>query len=247
MLILLGGAVLRISSGDIFLRYVKQGMRPFLLATGLLLVMLGVWALVDLIRSSGQAQAPVGVTVVADDDGHGHGPGHGHGQLRIAWLLLLPVLAILLIAPPALGAYTAEREQAVVLAPVAAFDPLPAGNPVSLLLSDYAVRAVWDDQESLAGHNFELTGFVTPSGPGKKSTSDPTAPWFLTRLALTCCAADAVATKIAVVGANGLPANTWVTITGTWVPSTGQASNASIPLIKVTSIKTIAAPNNPYE
>ena len=147
MLILLGGATLRISISDTFLRYVKPEMRPFLLATGVLLVVLGVWALVDVIRSNhthaavalSQSAGPAVRDDVADLD-HGLDDGHGHGTMRIAWLLLLPVLAILLLAPPALGSYTAEREDSVVVQPtdVSAFDPLPAGNPVAMLVSDYS-------------------------------------------------------------------------------------------------------------
>ncbi|MFZ1853477.1 MAG: hypothetical protein WAU06_01015, partial [Candidatus Nanopelagicales bacterium] len=51
VLILLGGSTLRISIGDTYLRYVKAGMRPYLLVSGAILLMLGVWAMVDIVRS----------------------------------------------------------------------------------------------------------------------------------------------------------------------------------------------------
>ena len=35
--LLVGGAVLRISLTDVYLRYVKEGLRPFLIAAGLLM------------------------------------------------------------------------------------------------------------------------------------------------------------------------------------------------------------------
>lgn len=247
MLMLLGGATLRISMSDIMLRYVKDSMRPYLIATGVLLIMLGIWALVDVIkahrRESAAALAASEAIAEADyiDD-----DGHAHGHMRIAWLLLLPVCAILLVAPPALGAFTAEREQSTVLAPtdIAAFDPLPAGDPVPLMLSDYAVRAIWDDSGSLNGRTVELTGFVTPA---KKDPAAPNATWYLTRLSLTCCAADAVATKVLAVGAPNLPANTWVTLEGTYLPGGGTNSDSAVPWIKAGKITQIPQPKNPYE
>ena len=95
VLIFLGSALLRISFTDIFLRYVKEGMRPFLIATGAILLVLGAWALWDVIRGRHDHEPEP----VLDEGAESH-DGHGHGQMRIAWLLLLPVLSILLIAPP---------------------------------------------------------------------------------------------------------------------------------------------------
>ena len=55
------------------------------------------------------------------DHGHDHDHDHGHGP-RVAWLLLAPVAVLLLVAPPALGSFTAARQnqQLVAEAPVAA-------------------------------------------------------------------------------------------------------------------------------
>ncbi|MGV1037834.1 MAG: TIGR03943 family putative permease subunit [Candidatus Nanopelagicales bacterium] len=268
VLILLGGSTLRISIGDTYLRYVKAGMRPYLLVSGAILLMLGVWAIVDIVRShrreaaaspvhahvgaqgsgyargsiEGNGEAPSGVPGSFDelDAAHDDDDGHGHGSMRVAWLLLLPVLAILLVAPPALGAYSAQRGPSQVVQPtdIAAFDPLPPGNPADMALSDYAVRAIWDDQNTLAGRNVKLTGFVTPAPNGK---------WWLTRLSLTCCAADAVTTKVLAVGAPNLPANTWVSLTGTYVAGGGTQSDTAVPWIKTEALRRIDEPKNPYE
>ena len=268
LLVLVGGAVLRISIGDEFLRYVKEGMRPWLLVSGGLLVVLGVMLLVDVLRAArhdahaeehhhaasadddpdaAHIMAPdlddvdaFADAVPGDDDGH----GHAHGGPRSAWLLLLPVLAIFLVAPPALGAYTAEREGQAVLAPATPeAPPLPAGDPVSLSLADYASRAVWDDGRTLAGRTVKMTGFATPDGDGG---------WWLTRLQLTCCAADAIATKIKPVPRPGgvvepLPADAWVTVIGQWVPGGGTQSEKAIPWVQVDTLARVPAPKNPYE
>ena len=106
LLVLVGGAVVRISADDTFLRYVKEWMRPGLLASGAVLVAIG---LVSLWRERPLATSTAKHTVPASAHSgqgpHGQGPdgqgpdGHGHKHAEhapwVAWLLLLPVLAIL--------------------------------------------------------------------------------------------------------------------------------------------------------
>jgi uncharacterized repeat protein (TIGR03943 family) len=243
LLVLVGGAVLRISVGDVYLRYVKESLRPWLLASGAILVLLGLLTLLDVWRSS-RAEAvheDPGEHVDPHTDEQGHDHGHDHAAPRAAWLLLLPVLAIFLVAPPALGAYSAERETAVVTAPAddTGVPPLPPGDPVDLLLSDYASRAIWDDGRTLAGRTVALTGFVSAA---------PDGGWYLTRLSLSCCAADAIATKITVKDAPyAPPSDTWVTVTGEWVPGGGTQSETAIPWVKAREMAEVPVPKNPYE
>lgn len=229
---LLGAAVLKISATDLYLNYVKASMRPWLLLTGAVLLGLGIWTLVDVVRSAAREPA----AAEPDDDGHDH-----EGAPRTAWLLLLPVLAVLLVAPPALGAYPAEREQQSVAAPPAdsALPPLPPGDPSVIALSDFAVRAVWDDGRTLAGNPVSLTGFVSAA---------PDGGWYLTRLALTCCAADATATKVTVVDAPFVPkSNTWITVVGEWTPGGGTQSVTAVPHVKAAAMKVVPIPKYPYE
>lgn len=248
LLVLVGGAVLRISIGTTYLNYVKEGMRPYLIASGALLLLLGVLALIDAIRQwrhrdaemAGDVDGHVGRHDGHDGDGHGGAHGaHAHGGPKAAWLLLLPVLAIFLIAPPALGAYTAARDTTNAAPPAQPkAPPLPAGDPVDVYVSDYVSRAVWDDGLTLAGRVVQMTGFVTP---------DPAGGWWLTRLTLTCCAADAVTSKVKAMQVEDLPANTWVTVTGQWVAGGGTNSTSAIPLLQVQTLTTVAQPENPYE
>jgi uncharacterized repeat protein (TIGR03943 family) len=223
ILVLIGGAVLRISLIDVYLNYVKAGMQPYLIASGCILVVLGVLALVDLFRKK-----------TPSDDGH----GHGHHGPRSAWLLLLPVLAIFLVAPPALGAYSAQRNSTNGTQPSTAAPPLPAGDPVTVMVSSYVARAVWDDGKTLVDRNVEMTGFVTP---------DPEGGWWLTRLSMSCCAADAIASKIKALGTSDLPANTWVSVVGRWVPGGGTKTESAVPLVDITSLTEVSQPKNPYE
>ena len=237
VLILVGGAVLRITIGDTFLNYVQEGMRPWLLLSGGILVVLGVLALIDVLRKG---------RVAADeetphDEPHEHDDGHGHGSggPRAAWLLLLPVLAIFLIAPPALGAFAAARDVANSAPPQEAkAPPLPPGDPAQVTVAEYVGRAVWDDGLTLIDRTVEMTGFVTP---------DPAGGWWISRMAVACCAADAIASKVKVLDAPDLPADTWVTITGRWVPGGGTKNDTAIPLIEVIDLVEVPQPRNPYE
>ena len=224
LLVLVGGAVLRISLGDTYLRYVKEGLQPFLVGSGAVLVVLGLLALFT------RRSAPSG-------GGADHGQDHGPA---VAWLLVLPVLAIFLVGPPALGSYAAARDANSIAAPAGEsdFPPLPPGDPAPVSLMDYASRAVWDEGRTLTGRTVSLTGFVTP----KKQEG-----WYLTRIALTCCAADGLALKVDVRGAPDLPADTWVEVTGRWVPGGGVRDDEAVPLVEALEVVEIEEPRNPYD
>ena len=235
VLVLLGGAVLRISLDGTYLRYVKPGLLPVLVVAGAIVLTLGLLsAWYDgLLR--GEPATP--------SDGHGHahddGHGHGHGGPRVAWLLLLPVLAIFLVAPPALGAYSADRST-FVGQPTVDLEPLPDGDVIDVPVRDYVTRAVWDSGRSLEGRTVRLTGFAAPRGEDGE--------WDLARLSLSCCAADALASKVRPVGdVPAQPAEQWVAVTGRWVEGGGLEDPRAIPRIQVTDVVPIEAPEEPYE
>ena len=228
LLCLVGAAVLRITLlGDLYHRYVQAALRPYLIASGVALILLGVTT--ALLRN------PSGHT--PDDDGHGH---HGAAGPRIAWLLTLPALALLLFPPPALGSYSAGREAAQRAAQgVGRFPALPAGNPVELTLAGFSSRAIYDSGRSLTGRTVRMTGFVTRGAGGT---------WYLTRLMVTCCAADATTSKVEIRGAEAPPTDTWVTVTGTWHPRGELGSDAAWPpALDATSARTVQQPSDPYE
>ncbi|MGW0912954.1 TIGR03943 family putative permease subunit [Streptomyces sp. NPDC002784] len=215
LLLLLGAAVLRISLfSEVYLRYVQPGLRPYLVVSGAVLVVLGL--------------------VAAGRSAH-TGPGP-----RVAWLLALPALALLLFPPPALGSYSAEREAAERAAQgVGTFPALPAGDPVDLTLGEFSSRAVYDSERSLKGRTVRLTGFVTHDADGT---------WYVTRLLVSCCAADATAGKVEIRGAAAAPDDTWVTVTGTWHPEGTLGGEDAWPaVLDAESVRRIAQPANPYE
>ena len=152
-------------------------------------------------------------------------------------LLLVPLVMALGVAPPALGAFTAARSGAAVPAPVARRDYPPISEP-TLPLHDYAERAAWDGGRTLQGRTVTLVGFVTPDGDAR---------WYLTRIMITCCAADSRSYLVAVDGGGRPPvANTWQRVTGTWVASP-PVDGRPTARIAATSVTAIPAPAEPYE
>jgi uncharacterized repeat protein (TIGR03943 family) len=240
ILMLVGIVTLRVSWGTTYLNYVKEGMRPWLLLSGAVLLVLGLLAVIDAVRGRGDEDDP------QDSEGESEGePGdghvHAHGGPRTAWLLLLPVFTLFVVAPPALGAYSASRDVTNSVAAPQLLPPLPPGDPVPMYLSDYVTRAVWEKGVSLEGRTVTVTGFVLPTQQG----------WQLARLQILCCAADAFTSKAQPTNLPAAfarpPADTWVTVTGHWVPGGGTESGTAIPLLEVDSIVEIEQPVNPYD
>jgi uncharacterized repeat protein (TIGR03943 family) len=235
VMVLLGAVVVKASVTGTYLRYVKHGVRPLLIIGGLLLIAMGVMALVYELVDLARAR-------VGDLDAHGD--GHSHGEPRVAWLLVLPVVGLLLVAPPALGSYTAGQSGSMLSAQSSASDygPLPAGDPVALGLLEYASRSVFDHGRSLTGRDLQLSGFVTP---------DPSGQPMLARIVVACCAADGRPIKIGLSGdvPSGVAANTWIEVVGTYTPTTGTdpINGAVVPYLKVVSWRQITEPAAPYD
>lgn len=245
---------------DDYLRYVKEGMRPMLIASGTVLLLLAAaeaWSARGEAHRSGEAHRGG----EAHDDGaarqgggpheggheHGHEGGHERGHEghdhsalpKIAWLLLLPALSLLFYAPPALGAYTASREDAKTVTRQDTFDPLPATSPLPITLTDFTKRVQQDRERAVKGRTVLMTGFVTPV---KGSDS-----WDLTRIILSCCAADAQSVKIRVYGIPAPAADTWVSVTGAWHPG-GTLGTASAPAaLDARTVKKVPKPANGYQ
>lgn len=224
---LTGGALLHAGYTDLYLRYVKAGLRPLLLASGVVLI------------------AAALATVLYDRQGPDHThPGHEqqeHREPRTSWLLVLPLIALILVAPPALGSYSAMRTGTALQKPWG-FPALPAGDPLPLTITDYAGRAVYDHGHSLSDRRIRMTGFIALDGSG--------AP-YLTRMVLNCCAADAQPVKVGLTGQIPpvLQPDTWFSITGTYTgkETKDPVNNAAIPYIAVTTAKPVPAPDDPYE
>lgn len=250
LLVLVGGALIKITLDGSYLRYVKPVMAPLLLAAGVVIVALAVIAIARDIQASRAAteqhddipdDALDGTVAESScDDEHEH-------SVRSAWLLLVPVLAIFLIAPPALGSDAVSRAgDRTVAAPTpdtthrVPFPPLPPGRVISMSFSDLIARAGWDNAGTLDNRAIRVTGFVARDKAG--------AP-FLARIVISCCAADAFPVHARLVGDNlsRYRNDQWLTVTGTITPNTATSANRYTPTLTVHTAQPIPAPAEPYE
>jgi uncharacterized repeat protein (TIGR03943 family) len=263
ILFLTGVALLHAGFTNLYLRYVKAGLQPLLLASGAVLVVAALATVWYEWRGRGShaedAHDGHGQHAAVVHDGHrqhavdahdGHGQhavdahddhGHAHREPRISWLLVLPLLALILVAPPALGSYSAMRTGTALQQPYG-YDKLPATGPLDLNVVDYATRAVYDHGRNLKGREIKVTGFVALDRSG--------AP-YLVRMALNCCAADAQPVKIALTGKLPpvLQPDKWLEITGSYTArqTRDPVNEGPVPYLKVTSATPVATPKDPYD
>jgi uncharacterized repeat protein (TIGR03943 family) len=245
--LLVGALLVRLSLSHAYARYVRAGMGWWLLIAGVLLVLLGLAGVVHAFAARRPATSPPGAHnhsandhsandhSAHDHSGHGHN-GHEHGD-RVGWLLLAPVLALLLVTPPALGSYGVDRNATVkVTSGARTFPSLPAGSVVPMTIFEFDERAADHHGASLGATPVRLTGFV--------ARADDDGGFRLARYQIACCAADAVAAVVRVTGASGDPParDRWVTVTGTF-----RRSADDIPGLAASSLTEIAPPPDPYE
>jgi uncharacterized repeat protein (TIGR03943 family) len=240
VMLLVGGAVLRASLTGQYLRYVKPTLQPFLIIAGVVLLAAAAATLWYELRPTTKGRHTATGDAAHDghvEDGHGH-----HGEPWVAWLLVLPVFALLLVAPPALGSYAAQHS-GTALQEVSDFPPLPDGDPVRVSVLDYATRAVFDEGRSLRNRNLKLSGFImagdTPDEP------------MLARMVVTCCAADARPVKVGLTGKvpAGLKPDSWLEVVGRYTAKSTKdtVDGGVIPYLDVTDAHPIAAPSEQYE
>jgi uncharacterized repeat protein (TIGR03943 family) len=161
----------------------------------------------------------------------------------VAWLLILPVLGLLLVAPPALGSYAAgQTGTALSSKQISDYPPLPPGDPAKISVLDYASRAVFDKGVSLGDRTVQLTGFVAQGPNGEP---------ILARIILSCCAADGRPIKVGLTGDTpiSVPADTWVRVVGVYADRTGSdpINQATVPYLEVRSWQQVEQPKQPYE
>lgn len=163
-----------------------------------------------------------------------------HRTTPAAWALLVPVVIAFVVQPPALGAYVADRrvnDVASVSYDEAAVAPLGEGRTHEMLVSEFvALAATYGDV--ITDRDVRLTGFVTRDDDG----------WYVTRLTLRCCAADAAAFKVRVDGVDAPPDNQWVAVVGTWVRGTGEGAAATeAPALAASEVVEVPEPKQHYE
>jgi uncharacterized repeat protein (TIGR03943 family) len=257
-----GVLLLRLGLTDLYLLYVKAGMRPFLVVSGFVLLVLAIsqaaggWLQARRTPADVEAEPahdadvmlhpfePLGAESV--HDAHAH--GHEHGRAWVALVLALPGLAVFLVSPGPLGAFAASRQPQrqpdaaayLVYPPLAA----PVNGAVDMKLADFIDRAFFDRSSEFESATVRLVGFVTPA------KDEATADGFrLTRFVLSCCAADGRPIYVSIRGLQpgNIPApDTWVQVTGKWRSTPAERQNFT-PELVAQSVEPTSQPTDPYE
>lgn len=212
---------MRLAQGDALLRYVNPSSRPMVLAAGLVMTLIGGPLLIP-----SRLDVSIGATRAQ----------------RITWVLLAPLFIVVLVAPPALGSFTALHARPIRTDPGRADYPaLPAGEPVELSTLDFVSRAQSHQGHTVAGRRIRLTGFALQAVPDG---------FVLSRLVITCCAADAAPVNIEIVTREPAPASDdWVTVVGTFAGIDTARRHGDPSLVRLAAVSVVATgePATPYE
>jgi uncharacterized repeat protein (TIGR03943 family) len=224
LLLIVGIALVMVTVTGAYTRYVKPVMLPWLAISSAVVIGLALVAIVRDIRGGG-----------ADHDHAGH--VHRNG---IVWLLVLPVVLLIFVVPPALSA-RAAAPVAVTVTGARSFPPLPAGVAPSLSLPEVLMRVAVGKVGGLDGKQITTTGFTMRDGDRVD----------LAKIVIICCAADAQLARLhlsgpAAASAAALPENTWLRVEGTVPAGQTYSGTSSIPTLEVSSITRIDPPANTY-
>jgi uncharacterized repeat protein (TIGR03943 family) len=176
-----------------------------------------------------------------------YGPGyfdHGHTHRpAMAWALVIPIVVLVFIVPPAIGPRTSgitvvEVSTEVLRRP---FPPLPSEPAPAVSLPEVLTRVAEDTSGTLDGRLITVTGF----------TMKEAGHTDLARVAIKCCAADARLARIRLSGsaaaeAAGHPDNTWLRVEGKVAQGQRDSAGTSIPALEVSRVTPIEQPANPY-
>jgi uncharacterized repeat protein (TIGR03943 family) len=234
ILLMVGLSIGLITFSGAFTRYVKPELLPWLAITAVLLVGLALVAIVGDIRRGGP-----GHDHPDPQDGHAHRSG-------VLWLLVVPVVVLMFVSPPALRPQAASVRTTSNDASPRGFPPLPSGRAPEVSLPDVLMRAAQDTSGSLTNRPVTITGFVL-NEPGGVD---------LARIVIICCAADAQLARIHLRDGTGGTAlkfadNTWLRVEGqvetdATPPGAPRSKRAPIPTLRVVAVTRVDAPANQY-
>lgn len=220
ILILLGAVLGRLLFTGSYGWFVQQRMFIPLASASVVLLVFGAFEVVQGIREENQKNVVSRRSVAP----------------FVGWLLLLPVLVLVVVAPTGLGAAAATRvetftptEQTDKFAPVDA-----SGEPVEMRVFDFLDRAIWDTERSLEGVPVRLEGLVV---------NDERFPdgFLLTRFLVSCCAADGIPLQVAVRGLDQpLDDDTWVIADVIWSPPESSYDKGDGPIVVEAEIVSIS-------
>lgn len=228
LLLLVGIATAMITAGGAYTRYVKPSLLPWLALTAVVVIGLALVSITADIRRGAAAEH--------DHDGHSHSGS-------VAWMLIVPVVVLIFVTPPALRPQAAAPKVTAVSTEVLRrpFPALPAGRAPEVSVPDVMIRAAQDSAGTLDNRLVTVIGFTLPSDDGVD----------LARVMLICCAADAQLARVHLGGPEAAelksyPEQTWLKVEGTVVGGTTDGDSTSIPTLEVQTATPIEAPANVY-
>jgi uncharacterized repeat protein (TIGR03943 family) len=224
LLLVLGVVVVQLVRTDTHLRFVKDWLALPLVVSGLLLAVLGTAGVFAAFRSSA-ADRP--------------------SPSAVGWLLVVPIGLILLVDPPALGSYGLQGRPTVVAAPQQPLGslPPPRNGAVELTLRDYARRVTFEPA-GLDDARLRLIGFAVPAT--REETARHGRGFYLTRIALNCCAADGQAVRVFISAPTTPRADTWWRVEGrAELPGEGTGTSSDA-VLRAEQLTAMDQPTNPY-
>jgi uncharacterized repeat protein (TIGR03943 family) len=212
----------------------------------LLLELLTAVALLGMARAVLPAWRSEALAADHSHDGHEH--AHARGSALSGWSLLivaLPLVLGLLVPARPLGSTAVANKGLNTTTPLTNRAGASGAElslaPVERSVLDW-VRAFnyAEDPGDYAGQPADVIGFVYHDrqlGSGE---------FLVSRFAVTCCSADAVAVGMFVrwPQASGLESNAWVRVQG--AVQVGSFAGRRIPAITATSVEGVVAPVQPY-
>lgn len=228
LVVVIGATAVWVWASGAALNYIRPSLTPYLLASGVVLVLLG------LLPPGGLLGRPA----------EGAERRHG-GAARVAWLLLAPALVVVLVQPAALGSHAVSSRTAVPGGSGDTYPPLapPVRGAVPMTMAEFITRGLRDRNRSLEGVRVRLVGFVAPQRGGDG--------YRLTRFVIFCCAADAEALQVVVRGdPTPRAGDQWLEVEGHWQarPVAAADDPSPVPPVLVAdAVRPVAQPRHPYE
>lgn len=234
VLFFLGVAIVKVVADGSYQRYVKAALEPYLWVSAV--VMMGL-AVIDVVRA---ARAKPG----HGHEQHEHGHGHAHGPAGVLWLLAVPLVVVLFLAPPALLPGSTGRTANLPVAAAPPPAPLAADpeEPVEMTVFGIVQRAFAEDDGGLDGRTLVVEGYAVRGAAGSVD---------LAQVMIVCCAADARTYRIELAGpgaatVTGVGPRAWWRVTGRLVPGSAAGDFEAVPKFTVVNAEPLPVPENPY-
>jgi len=177
-------------------------------------------------------------------------PEHDEYDDRVApvnlWIMLIPLLVGILIPARPLGAATVSTKGPIASAPLVSSQ---ADNQERLVPAEKRNIVGWvtlfafeENLDQYMGEEASVIGFVY------HDKRLPPGQFFVSRIVLSCCAADGYAFTMMVdwPQAASLKPDTWVRVTGPVGKAYFADDPQAIPLIHATTVEIVPQPDDPY-